>query len=127
MHDLDANKKLVLAFYETAFLQKNPEQAARAYAGETYIQHNPRVGDGTAGFVAFVRGLLTSFPDMKLTIKRVIAEGDLVATHAHLIKDPKEPGLALVDIFRVENGKVVEHWDVVEPVPVESLNSNGMV
>ncbi len=60
-------------------------------------------------------------------IKRVIAEGDLVVTHAHLVKIPGEPGLAVVDIFRVENDKIVEHWDVVEPVPSTALNSNGMV
>ncbi|MEH2548933.1 putative SnoaL-like aldol condensation-catalyzing enzyme [Bradyrhizobium sp. AZCC 2262] len=126
MHDVEANKKLVLAYYETAF-RGDPERAARDYAGETYIQHNPRVADGTEGFIAFVRGLLNSFPDMKLMIKRVIAEGDLVVTHAHIIKIPGEPGLAVVDIFRVESGKVVEHWDVVEAVPSTALNSNGMV
>ncbi|MBR0873231.1 ester cyclase [Bradyrhizobium tropiciagri] len=126
MHNLEANKKVVLAFYETAF-RGAPERAASEYAGATYIQHNPRVADGTQGFVAFVRGLLTSFPDMKLMIKRVIAEDDLVVTHAHIVKIPGEPGLAVVDIFRVEGGKVVEHWDVVEPVPSTALNSNGMM
>ena len=126
MHDVEANKKLVLAYYEMAF-QGAPEQAARDYAGDTYTQHNPRVADGTEGFITFVRGLLTSFPDMKLTIKRVIAEGDLVVTHAHIVKIPGEAGLAVVDIFRVENSKIVEHWDVVEPVPSEALNSNGMI
>jgi len=126
MHDLEANKKLALAFYETAF-RGDPERAARDYAGETYTQHNPRVADGIEGFIAFVRGLLTSFPSMKLMVKRVIAEGDLVATHAHIIKTPGEPGLAVVEIFRVERGKIVEHWDVVEPVPSTALNSNGMV
>jgi predicted SnoaL-like aldol condensation-catalyzing enzyme len=126
MHDLEANKKLVLAFYETAF-RGDPERAARDYAGEAYIQHNPRVADGTEGFIAFVRGLVTSFPDMKLMVKRVIAEGDLVVIHAHIIKIPGEPGLAVVEIFRVENDKVVEHWDVVEPVPSTALNANGMI
>jgi predicted SnoaL-like aldol condensation-catalyzing enzyme len=125
MDDLEANK-IVLAYYETAF-RGDPERAARDYAGETYVQHNPRVANGREGFIAFVRGLLTSFPDMKLMIKRVIAEGDLVVTHAHLIKIPGELGLAVVDIFRVENGKIVEHWDVVEPVPATGLNSNGML
>src|SRR5260370_11648371 len=77
-------------------------------AGETYTQHNPRVADGTEGFIAFVRGLLTSFPDIKLMIKHVIPEGDLVVTHAHLVKIPGDPGLPRVDIFTIQHHNRVD-------------------
>lgn len=66
------------------------------------------------------------YPDLKLDIKRVLAEGDLVVTHSHLVLEPGTPGRALADFFRVEDGKVVEHWDVIQEIPDASANENGM-
>ena len=75
------------------------------------------------GYVAWLRA---QYPDLKLDIKRVIAEGDMIITHSHLDLEPGNPGRALADFFRLENGKVVEHWDVIQDVPAESANDNGM-
>jgi predicted SnoaL-like aldol condensation-catalyzing enzyme len=74
-------------------------------------------------------GCVLKYPDLKLAIKRVIAEGDTVVTHSHLDLEPGKPdnpGRALADFFRLEDGKVVEHWDVIQDVPAESANDNGM-
>ena len=125
MTDLEQNKKNVVAYYEMAF-GGQPEDAVSQYLGDHYTQHNPEAADGPDAFIGFVRALRKQNPEVKLEIKRVIAEGDFVVTHGNLILTPGEPGLALADIFRLENGKVVEHWNVIQPVPAESANDNGM-
>jgi predicted SnoaL-like aldol condensation-catalyzing enzyme len=125
MSDLEENKRVVVDYYTTAFAG-NPEKAVADHFGDRYIQHNPAAADGPEAFIGFVHWLRGEYPDVRLDIKRVIAEGDLVVTHSHLILKPGEPGQALADFFRVENGKVVEHWDVVQDVPQTSANSNTM-
>ncbi|MFC7405587.1 nuclear transport factor 2 family protein [Georgenia alba] len=111
------SKEIVLNFYE-AYNQRDVERAM-SYIGDTYIQHNPWVLDGPAGFRRFVEFLRDKFPDGRNEVKRVIAEDDLVALHVHSRRTPDEEGRAIVDIFRVENDKIVEHWDVIQPIPRE--------
>ncbi len=125
MTDLETNKRTVVSYYQMAF-DGNPEQAVAEYFGDRYIQHNPQADDGPGAFIGFVHYLRSEYPELRLEIKRVIAEGDLVVTHSHLILKPGEPGRAVADFFRLENGKIVEHWDVVQEVPEHSANSNGM-
>ena len=121
----EQNKKVVVDYYQTAF-NGNPEKAAADHFGDRYIQHNPQAEDGPEAFIGFVKWLRGEYPELSLHIKRVIAEGDMVATHSHLVLVPGEPGRALADFFRLENGKVVEHWDVIQDVLKSSANSNGM-
>jgi predicted SnoaL-like aldol condensation-catalyzing enzyme len=123
--DLEANKKVVVEFYEKALNQKDYEAAAR-YFGPRYIQHNPNVPNGPDGLKGLVTLLKEKFPNSRNEIKRVIAEGDLVMLHVHAVREPGQRGTAIVDIFRVENGKIVEHWDVIQPVPEKSANDNTM-
>lgn len=125
MSSPEQNKQVVVDYYRTAF-GGDPERAVADHFGSTYIQHNPQAADGPEAFIGFVHGLRAANPELTLVITRVIAEGDMVATHCHLVLNPGEPGLALADYFRLENGKVVEHWDVIQPVPAESANDNGM-
>ncbi len=125
MTNLETNKRTVVSYYQMAF-DGNPEQAVAEYFGDRYIQHNPDAEDGPDAFIGYVHYLRSEYPELQLEIKRVIAEGDLVATHSHLILKPAEPGRALADFFRLENGKVVEHWDVIQEVRENSANSNGM-
>jgi predicted SnoaL-like aldol condensation-catalyzing enzyme len=120
------SKDVVMAFGRLAFGEKNPADAAERYLSEDYVQHNPQVPDGREAFVQMVGGLLAQAPDAVFDVKRVIAEDDLVVLHTHLKVTPDENGQAVVDIFRVEDGKVVEHWDVLQPVPDESANDNSM-
>jgi predicted SnoaL-like aldol condensation-catalyzing enzyme len=123
---LEDNKTLVSRFYQMAF-DGEPARAVELFVGDHYIQHNPHTADGTASFIDYVLSLHRSGGRVRLDIKRVIAENNLVVTHATLTAPSNEGPVALADIFRVENGKVVEHWDVIQPIPRSALNSNGMV
>ena len=123
--DPEANKKVVLDFYEKGLNQKDFEAAAKHF-GPKYIQHNPTAPDGIEGFKAFIAMRKEKFPNAKSEIKRVLAEGDFVMLHVHGVREPGERGVAIVDIFRLENGKIVEHWDVIQPIPEEASNPNGM-
>jgi predicted SnoaL-like aldol condensation-catalyzing enzyme len=124
----DNPREIVLQFYEAALNEKNTEKA-KSFLGDTYIQHNPHVPDGIEGFLRFVQFRRDKFPGARNEVKRVIAEGDLVMLHVHSVVIPGSPGRQIVDIFRVENGKVVEHWDVIQEIPVAifpPINDNGL-
>jgi predicted SnoaL-like aldol condensation-catalyzing enzyme len=123
--DMAANKKNVVEFYEQAINKKDFEAAAK-YLGPRYIQHNPVAPDGAEGLKGFIGFLKSKFPDSKSEIKRVFAEGDYVILHVHAVREPGTRGRAIVDIFRLENGKIVEHWDVAQDIPEKAANSNGM-
>jgi predicted SnoaL-like aldol condensation-catalyzing enzyme len=130
---LDRNSRNVVAFYITAFNFGKPELAVERYVGldengnKLYIQHNPLAQDGTEAFISFVNAFRASNPQMSVRIVRVIAQCDLVVTHSHLTLNPEDRGFAVADIFRVDKrGKVVEHWDVIQPVPETSANDNTM-
>jgi len=123
--DPEANKKAVLDFYDKALNQKDFDAASK-YFGPRYVQHNPGAPDGIEGFKAFIALRKEKSPNAKSEIKRAFAEGDYVILHVHGMREPGERGVAIVDIFRLENGKIVEHWDVVQPIPEKTANSNGM-
>lgn len=122
----ETNKKLVRDFYEMAFNQHKPTEAAKKYIGSKYIQHNPMVPNGAAAFYGYFEGHFKEHPKSHVIIHRAIADGDLVALHLNSKEDEKDPGRAIVDIFRVENGKIVEHWDVIQAVPATTANGNTM-
>ena len=122
---LELNKRIATEFYDAAINRKD-FAAASQYLGSSYRQHNPTAADGAEGLRAFIDFLRTRFPNQRGEIKRVVAEGDLVVLHVHSTRGDDTPGRAIVDIFRVENGKVVEHWDVIQDIPVQPANANGM-
>jgi predicted SnoaL-like aldol condensation-catalyzing enzyme len=122
---LEANKKIVLAFYEAGLNQKDFDAASK-FIGERYVQHNPLIADGIDGFKTFVGFLRQTFPNLRGEIKRVFADGDFVILHAHGIRAPGQRGSAIIDIFRLDDGKIVEHWDVMQTIPEDAVNSNGM-
>lgn len=129
--DLDKteeNRALVTAFYEAYGLEKDAEKCA-GFLGENYIQHNPHVQDGPEHFLKFVRFRKKNYPDARNMIKITVAQGNLVGFHVHSVLIPGEPGRNLVDIFRVENGKIVEHWDTIQNIEVlkfPPINDNGL-
>ena len=123
--DLEANKKTVLEFYEAGLNKKDFEAAAK-YFGPKYIQHNPGAPDGTEAFEAFVNFLKEKFPNSHSEIKKVFADGDFVVLHVHAVREPGTRGRAIVDIFRLEDGKIVEHWDVAQDIPEKMPHNNGM-
>lgn len=125
--DIETNRSNVLAFNDLMFNQKNPREALNLYAGATFTEHNPLVCDGKDGFIEFFERMAHEFPDQRIDVRRSVAEGDLVVLHSKLTR-PGRPDTVAIDIFRVdEAGKVVEHWDAVQPIPGESLNGNGMI
>ena len=121
----EANKKIVVDFYDKAINQKDFEAASK-HLGSRYTQHNPNAADGPEGLKAFLQFLKEKFPNSRSEIKRVFADGDYVIVHVHAVREPGTRGNAIVDIFKLENGKVVEHWDVVQPIPEKAANTNGM-
>ena len=123
--DPAANKKVVLDFYDKALNQKDFDAASK-YFGPRYIQHNPGAPDGIEGFKAFIAQRKEKFPNARSEVKRSFADSDYVVLHVHSVREPGERGVAIVDIFRLENGKIVEHWDVAQPIPEKTANGNGM-
>ena len=121
----EQNKKTVLDFYDKAINKKDFE-AARAHFGPRYIQHNPRAADGADGLKGFIDFLKAKFPQYRSEFKRVLADGDYVILHVHNVPEPGHRGRAIMDIFRLENGKIVEHWDVAQDIPEKAANSNTM-
>ena len=121
----EANRTVVLAFYEKGLNQKDAD-AALAHVGDRYVQHNPNAADGPDGFRKFIGFLREKFPNSHSEIKRSFVDGDYVTLHVHAVREPGTRGNAIVDIFKLENGKIVEHWDVVQPVPENPANNNTM-
>jgi predicted SnoaL-like aldol condensation-catalyzing enzyme len=122
---MEENKKTVRALYEAALNKKDFAEASK-YLGAKYTQHNPNAADGPEGLKGFIGFLREKFPNNHSEIKRIFADGDYVIVHVHAVREPGTRGNAIIDIFRLEDGKVVEHWDVVQPIPEKAANSNGM-
>ena len=121
----EANRAAVLAFYEKGLNQKDAD-AALAYVGNRYVQHNPNAPDGPDGFRKFIGFLREKFPSSHSEVKRSFVDGDFVILHVHSVREPGSRGRAIVDIFKLENGKIVEHWDVVQDIPENPANNNTM-
>jgi predicted SnoaL-like aldol condensation-catalyzing enzyme len=122
---LARNKQLVLNFYHKIIGEKDYE-GARQYMGVEYRQHAPYATDGHAGIAEWVRKFKDAFPQHRYEVKKVVAEGNLVVLHLHGMNGPNPYGESVVDIFRIEDGKVVEHWDVIQPIPETADNANSM-
>ena len=119
-------KEVVTKFMTRLFIDKEPRAAFEKWVVPGYIQHNPMAATGRDAAIAFLEPFMKSNPHISYSIKRIIADGNLVAVHSHGKFAPDDRGIAVVDIVRVEGCKVVEHWDVVQPVPEKSANENGM-
>jgi predicted SnoaL-like aldol condensation-catalyzing enzyme len=122
----EQNKEIAVAFFNMIFTDHKVEEAFKLYSDPIYKQHNPMAASGAQAAIGFLGPFLKSNPNYKGEIKHVIAEGELVAIHNHVTSGPNDRGRAVVDIFRVVNGKVVEHWDVIQDVPAKSANENTM-
>ncbi len=126
MSELEKNKSNAQAFYDLMFNQCKPREAIEQFAGDEYIQHNPHVADGKEAFIEYFERMAAEYPGKITYFKRAVAEGDLVVLHCHQ-KWAGDQNYAGIDIFRFdENGKIVEHWDVLQVVSPESKNDNGL-
>jgi len=121
----EANRQLVLGAYEHVLKPLDSSRVDDFFA-PGYIQHNPMARTGANGLKDFLDWARAQSPDAEHRVKRVFADGDHVIAHVHVIINPGERGNAVVDIFRIEDGRIAEHWDVAQVVPADSANSNGM-
>ncbi len=122
---LERNKQMVAEFYDLIINQKDYE-SAKKYMGPRYRQHNPLVKDRPEGLREFIDFLKTNAPEAHSEIIRSFAEGDYVILHVHSLRQPNTRGRAIIEIFRLENGLIDEHWDVIQEIPEDSENPNGM-
>lgn len=126
METLQRNKANVIAFYALMFNDCKPREAIERYAGDDYIQHNPHVATGKVGFIDYFERMAREWPGKRVEVKRAVAEGNLVVLHCFQ-HWPNNHDYAGIDIFRLDdNGKIIEHWDVLQVVPENSANQNGM-
>jgi predicted SnoaL-like aldol condensation-catalyzing enzyme len=119
-------KQVVTRFMTRFYVDKKVREAFETWVDPGYVQHNPMAATGREAAINFLEPFFAQHPDIQYSIVRIIADGNLVAVHSHGKFAPDDRGVAVVDILRVEGCKVVEHWDVVQPVPEKSANSNGM-
>ena len=126
VNNVEANKKLVLDMVQTLFVEHKVDEAIDKYFDPGYIQHNPIAGDGAETIRTLFKGFYQNVPTATYEVKRIICEGDLCAVHSNSKSKPDDRGSAVVDIFRIANGKLAEHWDVIQAVPEKSANTNTM-
>ena len=123
---LEANRKLVRDMVQTLFVEHKVDEAVTKYFDPNYIQHSPLAANGAQPLAAFFKQYYQTAPGSTVKVANVLCEGDLCAVHYNAIPKPGDRGIAMVDIFRIANGKLAEHWSVSQPVPETSANNNTM-
>ncbi|KTD62391.1 nuclear transport factor 2 family protein [Legionella shakespearei] len=124
---LEKNKEIVMNFFELTFNQHQPREAAIRYLHESYIQHNPNAPDGREAFYTLFEKYFQDYPLSHVEIRRIIADENMVVLHVLAKKYPDDCGEIVAEFFRIEDQKIIEHWDVISALPEHSMNSNGVI
>jgi predicted SnoaL-like aldol condensation-catalyzing enzyme len=121
-----SNREIVTRFINLFYTQGRVREAFMTYVAPAYIQHNPVARDGRDAAIAALEPYFASQPNAIREVQRIIVDGNMAAVHVRLRQNPQDRGVAVVDILRLENGMIVEHWDVIQPVPEHSANAHPM-
>lgn len=121
----EKNRKIIEAFADVFYRQKDVEKAFNEYVAENYIQHNPNILDGREAAITALKPKFSN-PDAIFDIKRIIVDGNMAVIHLHGRMNKTHAGGAVADIYRLDNGKIVEHWDVLQPIPNKAVNPHPM-
>jgi predicted SnoaL-like aldol condensation-catalyzing enzyme len=120
------NAQKAIAFLDMVFNQKKVKEGFDKYVGDKYIQHNPIAADGKQAAVEVLGKFMQMVPTWSYTFKHAYVDGDIAIIHSLVKAKPEDRGNAVIDIFRFDKGKVVEHWDVIQAIPEKSANNNTM-
>lgn len=120
----EQNTSVIRQYRHAALVELDFDKASRFFA-PTYLQHSPLAPNGTGGLGHFIETLKTKFPNHWHEDKRYFADGDCVICHSHFVMVPGTPGSAVIDIYRMADGKIIEHWDVIQQLPEQPANNNG--
>lgn len=119
------NRSIVTDFARLFYTERNVPEAFAAYVANDYIQHNPGIADRREAAAAALEPMFSD-PLRRFTIKRILVDGDFAVIHVHAVPQPGERGASVFDMYRLQNGKIVEHWDAIQPVPEQSANPHPM-
>ena len=124
-HETAGNRQIIQEFADLFYRQHKVREAFELYVSPNYIQHNPGLKDGRTAAIEALTPLFSN-PGATFEIKRILVDGNLAAIHLFGRGDPKTKGAAVVDLYRLDEGKIVEHWDVIQPLPDASKNPHPM-
>jgi predicted SnoaL-like aldol condensation-catalyzing enzyme len=123
--ETERNRKVITDFARTFYEKRDVEAAFKAHVVPDYIQHNPGIADGRQAAIDALKPMFSS-PGARFDVKRIVVDGQYAVIHLFGRGDPNTPGAAVADIYRLKNGKIVEHWDILQPMPEKSANPHPM-
>ncbi|MDI1294497.1 MAG: nuclear transport factor 2 family protein [bacterium] len=121
----EANRAIVADFARVFYADRDVRKAFTTYVAPDYVQHNPGIADGRDAAIAALEPMF-SRPGARFEVKRILVDGDYAVIHLYGRADPTSAGGAVVDIYRLKGGQIVEHWDVLQPMPTTSANPHPM-
>ena len=119
------NRRIIEDFARLFYVERDVRQAFETYVAPGYVQHNPGVPDGREAAIALLQPMFSD-PKHSFEVRKIIVDGDLAAIHIFAKPDPAARGAAVADFYRLKDGKIVEHWDVIQPIPEKSANAHPM-